>query len=160
MKRPKTILQPLDRSNEKHLQMMYDVRTHPEVASRLSGPPPQNYEQHVQYLRTTANKVFFLIAADRSLCGYCQITIRPNEMELGWALHPAWWGKSIGSAAVKLLVEHVKRTYPTRIDQICLVVKKDNLPAIHIYQKNGFAIHRSDDAKNEHFMQYSLQILR
>jgi RimJ/RimL family protein N-acetyltransferase len=151
MKRPKTALELLDRQNEVHLRMMYGVRTHPDVASRLSGLPPKDYEQHLEYLTKIAmDKVFFIIMADLIPCGYCQITAKQNEIELGWALHPAWWGKSIGSTAVKLLIEHVKKEYPS--NQICLVVKKDNLAAIHIYKKSGFTVQRVDDLKNEYFM--------
>ena len=105
-------LKPLDIQNELHLKLMFEVRTHPDVASKLSSAPPKDYEQHVQYLTKIAtNKMFFIITADQVSCGYCHITFRENEAELGWALHPAWWGKKIGSASVKLLVEHVKREY-------------------------------------------------
>jgi RimJ/RimL family protein N-acetyltransferase len=153
MKRLQTALAPLDLRNERHLKVMYEVRTHPEVASRLSGPPPKDYESHLQYLQKPApGKVFFMITADRILCGYCQLALKGDEIELGWALHPAWWGKSIGSTAVKLLIEHVKKEYSAKVNQICLVVKRDNSAAIHIYKKSGFMIHSSDELKHEHLM--------
>ncbi len=149
----RTTLKPLDIQNELHLKMMYEVRAHPDVASMLSSSPPKDYEQHVHYLTKIASgKVFFIIMANQVACGYCQMTIKENEVELGWAIHPEWWGKKIGSASVALLVEHVKKKYSPRIYQICLLVKKNNLAAIHIYKKNGFFIHSSDDLKNEYLM--------
>jgi RimJ/RimL family protein N-acetyltransferase len=141
---------PLDRQNDLHLQTMYTVRTHPKVAACLTTSPPTNYSQHLHYLRNIApNKPFFIITADQIPCGYCQITDK-DPIELGWALHPDWWGKSIGSAAVQLLLAYVQQTYPHK--SLCLFVKRDNLAALHIYKKYGFSIQSFDSEKNEYFM--------
>jgi RimJ/RimL family protein N-acetyltransferase len=150
MNRPNTALLPLNKQNETHLQLMYEVRTHPAVASRLSGIPPADYKQHLHYLTNITNKTFFIIIADHIPCGYCQATTKQNEIELGWALHPTWWGKSIGSTAVKLLIDHAKKHYPSH--SIYLTVKKDNPAAIHIYKKNGFIIQNTDSLHEEYIM--------
>ena len=130
---------------------MFEVRTHPDVASRLSSPPPKTYEEHLFYLtHLPPNKVFFMIKADAMPCGYSQLTLKEEKIDLGWAIHPAWWGQSIGTNSVKLLIEYVNKKYPDK--SICLYVKKDNLAAIHVYKKSGFVIESSDTLKNEHSM--------
>ena len=139
----------LQKENPLHLRLMYEVRTNPKVAICLTMAPPTDYESHVRYVQGVGeDKRFFIIVASQVLCGYCQATIKKNEIELGWAIHPDWWGKSIGSAAVTQLILLVNQEYPNQSKKICLTVKKNNYSAIHIYKKNGFVISSSDNLNN------------
>lgn len=143
---------PLDRTNSAHLDLMYAVRTHPEVDKHLCNSPPDSFETHVQYLERAQKsgcKEFFLISFNGTLCGYCHTTSQKDAIELGWALHPDWWGKGIGRSCVKLLVETVQHS----VKELTLIVKKDNVRAFSLYQKCGFAFVRETE-NQEYLMRY------
>ena len=142
----------LDPNDLDHLNLMYAVRTHPEVDRELSQSPPHSFNAHVEYLQKTlqtGKKRFFLIGFQENLCGYCHVTgIETNTLELGFALHPLWWGKGIGKCAVCLLVQLLEGY------NLTLIVKKSNLRALLLYQKCGFVILKEND-NQEYLMEYS-----
>jgi len=115
---------------------MFLVRSHPAVSQFMPGSPPANFLQHTQYLYNVKNKLFFIVYEEETPCGYAQCTFSGEEIELGWALHPDYWGKGIGTTAVQQLVDviaaHNKR--------IVLYVQKNNPRALAIYQKQGFSL--------------------
>jgi RimJ/RimL family protein N-acetyltransferase len=84
---------------------MFTIRTHPQVISCLHGPAPQSFQGHVDYLSRVKDKDFFLLKVDGKLCGYCQRTHLDKEIELGWAIHPDYWGQGIGNDSVQELVD-------------------------------------------------------
>lgn len=136
MHQQKVELIELDLNNPDQIGCMYKVRTHPLVAPHFLGPAPKKFLDHVQYLCSVKNKTFFVVSVDQTLCGYCQSTDLPDEIELGWALHPDFWGKGIGSIAVQKLIE----TMVPRKKKLVLFVKKNNIRALSIYQKQHFRI--------------------
>lgn len=146
-------LLPLEKNNPDHVGMMYKVRTHSEVDKYLSGNPPNSFLDHVKYLHgVKENKRFYLISYATQLCGYCQATWGDDHVELGWALHPDYWGKGLGDSAIGSLLALVK---PEALKKsILLFVRKDNSKAIHLYHKHGFKITREDVEKNEYVMEY------
>lgn len=126
----------LDIDNPKHVDLMFRVRTHALVTSCLQGTPPSSFVQHVSYLQNVRNKKFFLISVEDHLAGYCQSTYLEDEIELGWALHPEYWGKGIGSSSVELLVDLMLVHKKT----ITLYVKKENVRALALYKKHRFQV--------------------
>jgi RimJ/RimL family protein N-acetyltransferase len=135
-------LVPLDHNDPDHVGWMYKVRTHPEVASYFFAPPPSKYLDHVQFLvkvQESGERQFFIVYVENEMSGYCQIIHRPDSLEVGFALHPSWWGKGIGGASMEALLDYTRQSKMKSKD-ITLIVKKDNARAIHLYEKYGFVI--------------------
>ena len=142
----KVELIPLDLNNPDHVGCLFKVRTHPRVAEMMPGAPPCSFLDHVRYLYGVKDKVFALIQVERQLCGYCQRTERKEERELGWALHPDYWGRGIGKAAVAQWVEE------SRGKPLMLTVQKNNPVALGLYQSRGFCI--TEERENSYVMYY------
>lgn len=144
-------LVPLDHQDQDHIGWLYKVRTHPEVVPHFFAPPPEKFIDHVQFLEKclkTRERDFFIVYAGDQMAGYCQIINRPDAFEVGFALHPDWQGKKIGSASVELILE---RIWAYRSEKpVTLIVKKNNSRAIKLYEKFGFVITSEKD--NELFM--------
>lgn len=149
MPQQKVSLVPLDLNEASHLGCMFTVRSHPEVAQFMPGNPPANFLQHVNYLYHVKNKEFFIIQIDNTPCGYCQGTLGEHEIELGWALHPNYWGKGIGSEAVKLLVDR----FATQDKKIVLFVQKNNQRALTLYKKHSFNLLDESEDDNQYKME-------
>lgn len=148
-------LLPLDPENFNHLKLMFDVRTHPLVDQFLTGEPPSNWNEHVNYiLGSISKKQFILIICKKEACGYCQATRHEDGIELGWALHPNWWGKGIGKIVVDATVNH----FSNMQSRIFLWVRTENHRAIHIYQSQGFRIKKFDLPRNEILMEFNQDI--
>ena len=149
-------LVPLDKDNLTQLNMMYHVRIHPEVKKHLIQPPPETVTAHIHYINETIKtgiKRFFVIYCQENLCGYCHVTSRNQDLELGWALDPIWWGKGIGKSSVLLLIQLLKNSELTEDKTLMLTVKKDNIRAVSLYKKCGFAI-LNETENQEYVMQY------
>jgi RimJ/RimL family protein N-acetyltransferase len=149
-------LVPLELHNQEHLNLMFVVRTHPEVAKHLIQCPPDNFDTHIQYLHRVLNssaKNFYIICSQKNLCGYCHVNFLGKTLELGWALHPDWWGKGIGKSSVLLLVQLLQNSGLADRRSLILSVKKDNTRALSLYKKCGFVI-LSESENQEYLMQY------
>jgi RimJ/RimL family protein N-acetyltransferase len=147
-------LAPLDHDNPDQVGWMYKVRAHPEVASYFFAPPPIKYLDHVQFLSNAHEKgerQFFIVYVGTEMSGYCQIIHRQDSLEIGFALHPQWWGQGIGGASMQALLDHIRHSQDLRSKAIILIVKKDNARAIHLYEKFGFTI------INEHMGQITMK---
>lgn len=140
----------LDTNNPDHLELMFRVRTHPEVDRYLTGKPPSNFHNHVHYLRNLAiNKKFYLVQVDSSLCGYCQLTLFDDCIEIGMALHPNYCSKGIGSIVLPRFLASIQSE---ESKSLMLYVKKDNLRAIALYGKYGFKRIGDENAHGEYLM--------
>jgi RimJ/RimL family protein N-acetyltransferase len=143
-------LEPIDINNPDHVGWLYKVRAHPEVAAHFFAPPPTKFIDHVQFLTRVMEKKerdFFIVSADGQMCGYCQIINHPDHFEVGFALHPDWWGKGIGNISVELLLDHLRRSGSKNAHNITLVVRKDNERAIKLYKKYGFELIGEHDSQ-------------
>lgn len=153
----KVKLVALDLNDLDHLNLMYSVRTHPDVDQYLCQLPPADFSKHVQYLKKamqSGTKRFFVIDSQDHLCGYCHVTSREDTLELGWALHPDWWGKGIGKCSVSLLIQLLQEFGLAEGKVLTLIVKKDNIKAISLYKKSGFVI-LGETEHQEYRMQYT-----
>lgn len=147
---PKVELIPLDINNPDHVGSMFKVRTNPEVAQYMIGTPPASFLQHIQYLYDVKHKQFQIIQFMDAPVGYCQSTMKEDEIELGWAVHPHFWGQGIGSIVVGLLV---KKMMPLKKNLI-LYVKKSNARALHLYKKHHFIIETNFEHHEQFKMKY------
>jgi len=134
-------LVPLDLNNPDHVGWVYKVRTHPDVATHFFAPAPENLMDHMQFLSKSIQnheRDFFIVTSQDQMKGYCQVIHHLDSYEVGFAFHPKWWGKGLGSASCKQLIQLVQ-DYPER-KEITLVVKKENKRALALYKKFGFHI--------------------
>jgi len=144
---------PLDINDPDQVEWIYKVRTHPDVASHFFAPPPENFKAHMQFLfNATKNKErdFFIVYSNDEPCGYCQVIHRYDSYDVGFAFHPNYWGKGLGSASCEQLIACVKN-YPEK-KKITLVVKKNNKRALNLYKKLGFVIINEDPNKEQFLM--------
>lgn len=150
---PNLSLIHLDKSNPDHLAMMYSVRTHPEVDRYLRGSPPASFFDHVNYLRRVGpHKKFYLIQVETLLCGYCQLTVSEDQVEIGMALHPNHCSKGIGTRAMPLLLELAQQDEEMSHKSFILFVKKDNSRAIALYAKYDFKRIGNENEHGEYLM--------
>ena len=144
----------LDKHDSLHLEILYIVRSHPEVDRYLRGTPPANFSAHVNYLQNISpHKRFYLVQTNDSFCGYCQLTISENHVEVGMALHPDYCNKGIGSKALSSLLERIRQDNEIKNKPLILYVKKDNLRAIALYTKQGFKRIGAENEYGEYLME-------
>lgn len=143
----------LDQNNQVHLNVMYSVRSNPDVDRYLRGCPPTNFDSHVSYLQNVGSlKKFYLIEVNTSLSGYCQLTVSDVQVEIGMALHPDYYSKGIGSVAMSKLLNLLQNNEEFKNKSLILFVKKDNLRAISLYTKYGFMRKGEENEHGEYLM--------
>lgn len=143
----------LDKDNQEHLNLMYLVRAHPEVDCCLRGNPPENYSSHVNYLQSIGpHKKFYIIQSQWVLCGYCQLTLSNENIEIGMALHPNFCNRGLGSKALAELLQIIQEEYKNK--ELILFVKKDNLRAISLYRKHSFEQVGEENEWGEYLMKW------
>ncbi len=77
------------------------------------------------------------------MTGYCQIIHFDDRDEIGFAIHPDWQNRGIGSESIRLLLDRLALSNK----KICLIAKSDNLRAIHLYKKHGFTEKERNEEK-------------
>ncbi len=149
MKKPSAELIPFDLDDKDHIAWMFEVRSHPKVTPYFFAPPLENFDRHVRFLTEvvkTKKRTFFIVLSEGQKCGYCQIIHHQDSYEVGFALHPNWWGYGIGEVSANLLLDHILENLEPK--KITLIVRLSNLRAMHLYQKLGFSI-VSQDIEND-----------
>lgn len=108
-------------------------------------------------IRQPDSRRFAICVGDRQeYVGNVQLTnITENEAMLHLFIgEKQYWGKGVGTIATALLLEYAKTNLALK--EIRLLVKKNNRPAIRIYQKAGFIVsHEVED--NNYLMIYSYE---
>lgn len=135
----------MDINLEDHVAWMYEVRAHSQVAPFFFAPPPASFQEHARFLKKfigSGDREFFIILMGDTKCGYCQIIHRDQDYEVGFALHPDWWGMGIGEMSAKWLIDHIKDHYAPK--DIVLYVKVGNHRAMRLYTKLGFYLEKQE----------------
>src|SRR4029079_8720759 len=112
----------------------------PIVSSNLFGSPPEKLSDHLKWIKSQKNiRIIYIILFENKPVGYCQIyNITDEKIEVGWAINSLFHNQGIGRFAVKELISKCKIFHPNK--RIELYVKSSNIPAIKIYELNGFKI--------------------
>jgi ribosomal-protein-alanine N-acetyltransferase len=88
------------------------------------------------FLSDDNTPVFVACDARRRIAGFALIRVAGDEAELlTIAVDPKWRGKRIGQALLKAVFEYLLMT-PAR--RMFLEVSEENVPAIKLYQREGF----------------------
>ena len=76
---------------------------------------------------------------DKQLIGYCgfmpQIVSDVPEIELGYRLHPAYWGRGLGSEAARAAVKYAADTL--KLPRLVAVIEADNLGSVQVALRAG-----------------------
>ena len=89
------------------------------------------------FLNDDNTPVYVACDARRRIAGFALIRVVEDEAELlTIAVDPKWRGKGIGQALLKAVFEDLLMT-PAR--KMFLEVSEENVPAIKLYQREGFA---------------------
>lgn len=89
------------------------------------------------FLNDDNTPVYVACDARRRIAGFALIRVVEDEAELlTIAVDPKWRGKRIGQALLKAVFEDLLMT-PAR--KMFLEVSEENVPAIKLYQREGFA---------------------
>ncbi len=103
-------------------------------------------EQETQFLEQTAkqpNAIYFVAEIDSKIIGAASFAggARPRLKhvgEFGVSVSKSYWGNGIGTALVQSILDWSKETGIIR--KVDLLVRADNMSAIHVYKKLGFSI--------------------
>ncbi len=120
--------------NDRHLQSL--------LLARVRGSDEAQVRQWLRERTSGADSLFFVVAespADRCI-GYVQLAAIDwvdRNGDLGICLAPAHQGQGVGTRALTLAIDALRRTWGIR--KISLRVRSDNLRAIRCYERFGFA---------------------
>ena len=126
--------------NPKGIKFLYNLRTNPEIDKFLTGNPPISFNEHMRFLSSNSDR-FWVLEDGSVYVGYGQIKEEDEDTcEVGFVIDPKYQGRGYGKKIVDLICDKAKEKYKN----ILLEVKKDNLKAIHIYEKYGFTTYKTD----------------
>lgn len=128
----------LAKSSEEIL-FLYKTRTHPMIDKMLSGSPPENFDNHLKYIKSVQEKSRWIFVAyhQDQMVGYSQIyDITDSSCEVGFAIDVSHQNRGYGKELVNQTILKSKELFPKL--NIILYVLRSNLKAINIYYKMGF----------------------
>jgi len=136
----------------KDAEIAWKWRNDPEVW-KLTGRKWNNYvtleieKEWIKKVKKEKNSVRFAICVEdeKEYVGNVQLTNIEKESAIFHIFigNKNFWGKGIGEKATKLLIEYAKSKLS--LNEIKLLVKKDNKAALKIYEKVGFHIDNVDN---------------
>lgn len=78
-------------------------------------------------------------ATDNDFIGMClarNFVDVPGQLEIGYTLSPKYWGKGIGTAVSRALVDYCFTH--TKVDEVVAVTAPDNIGSQKVLEKTGF----------------------
>lgn len=118
----------------------------PEVM-RFSVAGPKTAEQtqslvdscHAEY-ETNGYALYAVVyKEDQHLIGYCglmpQVVNDVPEIELGYRLHPAYWGRGLGTEAARAVVDYAANTL--KLERLVAVIEADNIGSVQVALRAG-----------------------
>ncbi len=131
---------------ERLLEYVNAISVESEYLTFGQGEFVMTVEQEKQFLEQTAkqpNAIYFVAEIDSKIIGAASFAggSRPRLKhvgEFGVSVSKAYWGNGIGTALVQRILDWSKET--SIIRKVDLLVRADNISAIHVYKKLGFVI--------------------
>ena len=129
------------------VQPLSEILADSEVM-RFSVAGPKTLEQTQQLVDTcraeyeTNGYALYAVVhkRDQRLIGYCgfmpQIVNDTPEVELGYRLHPEYWGRGIGTEAAQAMVKYAADTL--KLTRLVAVIETDNIGSVQVALRAGF----------------------
>lgn len=119
------------------LMDMHAVLSDPRAMTWWSSPPHDSLDQTADWLDSMlargASGLDFVIEIDGRVIGKAGFWKAP---ELGYVLHPDWWGRGLAQEAVGAAIDHLFRT--TDFGDATADVDPSNAPSIRLLERLGF----------------------
>jgi [ribosomal protein S5]-alanine N-acetyltransferase len=81
---------------------------------------------------------------DNRLIGYCgffhQRVDETNEIEIGYRLHPAYWGQGLATEAARAVRDHAFADL--KLPRVISLIDPGNLPSRRVAEKNGMKLEK------------------
>ncbi len=130
-----------------HAEEMFVVLSDPAIYEYENQPPPS-----LEWLRIRFTKLETRLSADgreqwlnwvirvptSKLIGYVQATVRPGHAAIAYELCSAYWGRGLGSGAVKAMISELVEHY--RVRSLFAVLKRDNFRSVRLLEHLGFSL--------------------
>jgi RimJ/RimL family protein N-acetyltransferase len=87
-------------------------------------------------------------------CGLQPLALSGPEVELGYDLHPEWWGRGLAAEAARAAVEHALRAL--RMERVVAVVKPHHAASRRVLEKTGLTLVGETAAYGESMLLYEI----
>jgi RimJ/RimL family protein N-acetyltransferase len=122
------------------LEIFFVQQLDPE-ANRMAAFTAKDPADHAAFVehwartRADSNIIIRTIVVDDTVAGYVLSYVENDGPEITYWLGRSYWGRGIGSAALKMFLERANPSRPMRAR-----VAKDNAASLRVLQKCGFRI--------------------
>ena len=131
----------LDLEDEVSVRFIFETRSHPSVSRNLLGKPPENFQSHINWLKTNVPRYrqMYVMQDGNVRVGYCHVyhfDEIAQSAEAGFVGHPEYQGRGYGERMVGLLLCVLSQIMYGW--SVYLKVRENNIIAQKIYAKHGF----------------------
>jgi ribosomal-protein-alanine N-acetyltransferase len=141
-----------------------NIAADPEVIRYISDGTPwsearsrQFVERQIELFRESGFCLWKLLPRDSGgLIGFCGIQPLPgtDEIEIGWWLARAWWGRGLATEAARaVLADAFTRV---GLERIVSIAQPANTASVRIMQKLGMSYERMSESRGISVVLYSL----
>lgn len=123
------------------IALAFDWRNDEKIRSFMANNRPISITEHYDFLHALAHdktKQYFLAFRTYALGSVNLTNINESSAELGIFVNPSLIGKGYGNEILSAFLPKLQ------IRNIYLKVKKNNIAAINLYEKNGFVFSKKD----------------
>jgi len=135
------------KAEKEDAKRVWEIRNHPLARKNSGSTEVIPLENHIlwfekKYFSDQDNHCFILENEDKEEIGYCRFDFdHENDNHIvSIAIDPENHGKGMGHE----LLDKTLKIFKTE-KVILAEIKKDNIPSVKLFEKNGFEIYREDD---------------
>ncbi len=131
-----------------HADEMFEVLGDPAIYRYENEPPVSREWLRTRFTRLESRRSgngseqwlnWVIRLRDGTLAGYVQATVRPDESAaVAYVLASPYWGKGIGSAAVRAMIGELHARYGVKV--LDATLKRTNLPSQRLLERMGFEL--------------------
>lgn len=122
------------------MDLLYRWANDTNVRQNSFQTAPIPYEDHEKWLKLHLNDdtcIFYILMVDDKPIGQIRLTTVGGFAEINYSIDTLWRGKGYGGEMIRLVVEEVKRNYPS-IKILTAKVKPGNIPSAKCFENNNF----------------------
>ena len=115
-------------------------RNHPIIRKHMRNNNEISLSEHLKFienLKNDSSRCYFYMYENQSGVGtFSLTTIKDNSAEIGIYVNPSLQGKGYGAKIIYYMINYA--VTELKLTNLYLEVYKDNVAAIHLYEKNKF----------------------